>query len=306
MIAWVFPGQGSQKLAMGTELRSDAAGDVFTTAYRMLGWDVREVFTTPSLPARTEIVQPGVYVVSVAAARALEALGHSFDVVAGHSLGEFASLHVAGALSFEDGLRAVRARAQAMARAGAQRPGAMAAILGLDCATVQRVCDATGPGVVVANVNAPDQIVISGDEISVASASERARMDGGRVRKLNVSVAAHSPFMEPAAETLSAALESISFAEPHCPVADGRTGELYRDAATIRTRLVAGVLAPVEWVGVVSKLTTAGVTRFVEVGPGTVLSGLIKRCAPGARTFAVESDHDIEALRHELLEGGAR
>jgi [acyl-carrier-protein] S-malonyltransferase len=284
MDAWVFPGQGSQASGMGAGLTGAEADRTFGSASSILGWDVRAVCEAgPEEYLRTtEIAQPALLTVCVAAARTLAARGLRPDLVAGHSVGEFAALVAAGLLSFDDALRAVIVRAGGMARAGRDHPGAMAAVLGLGLEGVEALCTRAGD-VVVANVNGDEQVVISGTLDGIERARSLARSTGAkRVMPLNVSVAAHSPLMAPAADDLAHALRSMTFEHPAVPFASGFTGAFVDDPAELPSLLAAGVTGRVRWVETVHALAAAGAERFVEVGPGSVLSGLIRRIVPDA------------------------
>lgn len=296
MIAWIFPGQGSQFVGMAGRLSSEPATQIFTEAARVLGWDVRAVSNDATALSRTEYVQPAVFTVSIAAARTLEARGVLPNMVAGHSLGELSALVAAHSLSFEDGLRAVAARGEAMARAARHRAGGMAAVLGLDLAAVQDLCARSG-NVVVANINAPGQTVISGDDDGLAKAAARARDAGGRVRRLDVAVAAHSPLMVPAQKAFRESLDHVTWLSPLVPVVDGLSGRIHQTAVGAPERLVQALVSPVRWTHAVRALADAGATTFVEVGPGDVLAGLVRRIDPSVTVHAAGSDAAIAELR---------
>jgi len=305
LISWVFPGQGSQSVGMATG-EAQPAAETWATAREILGWDLRSVcIQGPSeLLASTMVAQPAILTSSVAAARALEATGLIPDLVAGHSVGELAALVASRALTFEDALREVMERAGAMARAGEERPGSMAAIIGMPADRVAAICSETPGVVVVANVNTADQIVISGEENPVRVAGESARAAGARrVIPLAVSVAAHSPLMLPAAEELEHALESVTLLEPVIPFASCISGRFLSAPDEIKRELVRAMTDPVDWPACVKTLRTAETDLFVEVGPGRVLSGLVRRVVPDARIASVSDESAAISLAHDLAAG---
>ncbi len=288
MIAFLFPGQGSQKPGMGADLfeRFPAARARFEEADDVLGFALTEVMFGDGEDAadrlrQTEITQPALYVHSLAAMAVLQEQGRAPEAAAGHSLGEYSALAAAGAVSFADGLRAVRRRGELMAQAGAVRPGAMSAVLGLDAAAVEAVCTdaSTETEVAVpANYNDPTQIVIAGDPAAVERAGEAARAAGARkVVPLPVSGAFHSPLMAFARDGLAGALQALDIAEPRCPVYLNVTAAPETDPEIIRTNLLAQLTAPVRWAQTLERMRDDGVTRYLEVGTGNVLSGLVKR-----------------------------
>lgn len=293
MNAWIFPGQGSQAVGMSEGLEAEPARRTFALAGDVLGWDVRAVCAdgTAEVLDATEVVQPALLTTSVAAASVLESHGLLPDLVAGHSLGEFAALVAARAFPFEDALRAVEVRGRAMGAAGRARPGGMAAVLGLSLAAVEEAC-ANAPGtVVVANVNGPDQVVISGERDAVAAAGDALRSAGARrVIPLAVSVAAHSPLVAGAGAELRAALASASIVPPAVPFVSCSSGRFLEDPAAIVEQLVAGVAGQVRWLDTVRALERAGAGSFIEVGPGNVLSSLVRRILPGATVLAAGDD----------------
>lgn len=308
MISWIFPGQGSQFVGMGAHLSSNAASDTFADARDVLGWDVRSVCVEgPSdVLGETEVSQPAILTVSVAVAEALRATGSTPDLVAGHSVGEFAALVAARAMSFEDALRAVTARASAMARAGRERPGGMAAILGLSLEDVERACSAVG-AVSVAAINAATQIVVSGERHAVDQVGEAARTAGARrVIPLDVSVAAHSFLMEPAADELSRALEHVSIDPPAVPFVSCVSGSPAADPSEIAGLLCAALTRPVRWVETVHALRATGAGGFLEIGPGRILSGLVRSIVPEADVAAIGDDDAIQLFAGELTGGRAR
>ena len=296
--AFLFPGQGSQTVGMGADLAQQfpEAQARFDEADAVLGFSLSDAMFGRSSDAaedggadqaadrlkQTEITQPALYVHSLAAAAVLDARGIRPDMAAGHSLGEYSALAACGACSFADGLRIVRTRGLLMARAGEGRPGTMAALLGLDDDAAEQVCadaSAAGDGVVVAaNYNAPGQVVISGDPAAIDRAIEGAKAAGARrALPLPVSGAFHSPLMEDARAELGAALEQIAWQRPRCPVYLNVTARPTTDPAEIRARLLEQLTAPVRWSQTLQAMQAGGAERFVEVGTGSVLSGLVKR-----------------------------
>jgi [acyl-carrier-protein] S-malonyltransferase len=246
---------------------------------------------------QTEITQPALYTHSLAAMAVLEAKGLQPDLAAGHSLGEYSALAAVGALSFEDGLRVVRRRGELMAEAGERRPGAMAAVMGADDADVEAGCEeasAEGEGVVqTANYNAPGQVVISGDEEAVERATARIK---GRAIPLPVSGAFHSPLMEYARDGLGEVLEAVTIQEPRCPVYLNVTGEPSTDPAEIRQRLMEQLLSPVRWAQSLRRMHEDGATRFIEVGAGDVLRGLVGRTLDDVETAGAGTPDEIATL----------
>ena len=307
MDAFLFPGQGSQSVGMGYELyeQHDEARARFEAANDLLDVDLLSIMfgldSGPDDPEerlkQTEITQPALYTHSLAAMAVLEAKGLQPDLAAGHSLGEYSALAAVGALSFEDGLRVVRRRGELMAEAGERRPGAMAAVMGADDADVEAGCEeasAEGEGVVqTANYNAPGQVVISGDEEAVERATARIK---GRAIPLPVSGAFHSPLMEYARDGLGEVLEAVTIQEPRCPVYLNVTGEPSTDPAEIRQRLMEQLLSPVRWAQSLRRMHEDGATRFIEVGAGDVLRGLVGRTLDDVETAGAGTPDEIDAL----------
>jgi len=309
MIGWVFPGQGSQFVGMSEGLNDGPARATWETARGVLGWDVFSVCAhgPAELLDTTEVAQLAILATSVAAQQAIESTGLLPDMVAGHSVGEFAALVAARAMSFEDALTVVRVRGEAMAAAGRSHDGGMAALIGLDAEKATRVCRTLEGSVVVANINAPGQVVISGEREAVAAAIEAARAAGARkVIPLSVSVAAHSPLMREAAAALERALESVALSRPAIPFASSTEGRFVQEPDEIRKALVSALTSPVDWPRCMQAMSNAGARAFVEVGPGPVLTGLNKRIVPDADLTAVGSHAEAVALANHLaLEVGS-
>jgi len=307
-LVFVFPGQGAQAVGMGRDLHDNfpEARRAFDAVDDACGFSVSGLcFGGPEDALRqTENTQPALYAASVAALAACRAAGLEPAAAAGHSIGEYAALCAAGVFDVAAGARLVRTRAQAMALAAAERPGAMAAVLGADLDAVQAACaDAVPHGVVVpANLNAPGQIVISGESAAVEAASALLKERGAakRVVPLAVSGAFHSPLMRHAAETMTGPLGEAALSDPAIPVLANVTADYERTADEVRANLATQVAGPVRWVETIERFVADGYDAFVECGPGSVLAGLIKRIAPDARTFSVGDAASLSAAKEAL------
>lgn len=281
MKAYVFPGQGAQFVGMGQDLynSSNEAKNYFDKANDILGFGITDIMFAGSDEdlKQTKVTQPAVFLHSVISALVM---GTEFrpDMVAGHSLGEFSALVASGALSFEDGLRLVSARAFAMQKACEINPSTMAAVLGLDDSKVEEICSQIDGVVVAANYNCPGQLVISGKKDDVAKACELMKEAGAkRALPLQVGGGFHSPCMQPAKEELEKAIRATVFSKPVCPVYQNVDGKPYTDVENIKNNLIAQLTSPVRWTQTVRNMAADGATEFVELGPGTVLQGLIKK-----------------------------
>lgn len=307
-IAYLFPGQGSQYPGMGKDLADNfpVARSVFEEVDEALGFSIsRLCFAGSSEELQlTENTQPAILAVSVAAARALGSVDFpAASFVAGHSLGEYSALVVAGAVSLADAARTVRARGRYMQEAVPVGTGAMAAIVGADLNTIEQACREASAGEVCApaNLNSPKQVVIAGDSAAVARAMELLKNAGAkRVVKLNVSAPFHCALMKPAQDRLCFELEQMAFSAPRVPVVTNVDAQLCVKPDDLRNALVRQVSAPVRWQASIELLMKRGVTTFVEVGPGKVLSGLVRQIDRDAICLNVEDAASLEATRDKL------
>jgi [acyl-carrier-protein] S-malonyltransferase len=309
-VAFVFPGQGSQQVGMGRALSSafPESADVFAEADATLGAALsRLCFEGPEEDLQlTANTQPAILATSIAALRPLVARGARPLWVAGHSLGEYSALVAAGALSLGDALRTVRRRGEYMQEAVPVGVGAMAAILGLDLATIDEACREAARGEVVspANVNSPGQVVIAGHAGAVDRAAELCRARGAkRAVRLPVSAPFHCALMRPAQEKLAPVLRALDLRDPVVPLVNNVDAQVVRTAGACRDGLLRQVSGAVRWQESVELLAREGVTTFVEVGPGTVLSGLVKKVAKGARVLSVDSPESLDEAARALVAG---
>jgi [acyl-carrier-protein] S-malonyltransferase len=304
MVGLLFPGQGAQSPGMGRDLAEaypearrtfEEADDVLGFALSRLAWDgpAEELTATSN-------AQPAILTHSVAVFRVVEARLGAVSMAAGHSLGEFSAYVAAGTLSFADGVRTVRRRGELMQQSGDERPGTMAALLGLDDEAVEQVCreaSSEGGACVAANYNAPGQLVISGDVPAVERAIELAKAAGAkRAMRLNVSGAFHSPLMAVARDGLEAQLASITLAQPRFPVVSNVTARPVSDEAEARRLLIEQLTSPVRWTESMRTMLAAGITQFREIGPGNVLSGLLKRVERAAASQALGTAAEVGGL----------
>lgn len=283
--AYVFPGQGAQYSGMGKELYENnaEARAMFESANEILGFRITDIMFggTDEELKQTKVTQPAVFLHSVILAKVL---GVEPIAVAGHSLGEFSALVVAGALSFEEGLQLVSKRAVAMQRACEVEHGTMAAVLRLSDDVIENVCESVEGVVVAANYNCPGQLVISGAVAAVTEACEKLKAAGARrALILPVGGAFHSPLMEPARKELAEAIEAADFKTPICPIYQDVDALPHTSPEEIKANLIAQLTAPVRWTQIVERMTADGIADFVELGPGAVLQGLITKISPNAK-----------------------
>ena len=292
MKAYVFPGQGAQFVGMGKDLYDNnaEARELFEKANEILGFRITDLMFngTEDDLKQTKVTQPAIFLHSVLLAKSL---GDEFkpDMVAGHSLGEFSALVAAGALSFEEGLKLVSKRAHAMQKACELRPSTMAAVLALTDDKVEELCAEVDDVVAPANYNCPGQVVISGSVEGIDAACEKMLAAGAkRAMKLKVGGAFHSPLMQPAQEELSEAIATAEFKTPRCPIYQNVDGKPHTDPEEIKQNLIKQLTAPVRWTYDVQAMIADGANEFVELGPGSVLQGLVKKIDRSVATSGMQ------------------
>jgi len=293
MRAYIFPGQGAQYSGMGLDLYNDSslAKDLFEMANAILGFDITEIMFSgsPEDLKQTKVTQPAIFLHSVILAKTL---GSNFkpDMVAGHSLGEFSALVANNTLSFEDGLKLVSARAQAMQKACDNNPGTMAAVIALENSVVENICEETEGVVVAANYNCPGQLVISGEIKAIDLACEKLKEQGARkALVLPVGGAFHSPLMEEAKQELENAINNTTFNKPICPIYQNVTSFAVSDQMKIKENLIAQLTSPVKWTQSIQKMAADGATNFIELGPGKVLQGLARKINDNVEASSLSS-----------------
>lgn len=289
--AYVFPGQGSQFPGMAKALYEENAKgkELLEKANDILGFRITDIMFegTPDDLKATRVTQPAIFLHSVVLAKCYE--GFRPDMVAGHSLGEFSALAAAEAISFEDALRLVYIRATQMQLCCEKVPGTMAAIVGLPDEKVEEICSSCEGIVIPANYNCGGQVVISGEKTAVEQACEKAKAEGAkRALPLAVSGAFHSPLMEPARVELGKAIEETRIVEPICPIYQNVSAQAVTDPQTIKKNLLAQLTSPVRWTQSVRNMLADGADYFMEIGPGTVLQGLVKRISVGTEGITIE------------------
>jgi [acyl-carrier-protein] S-malonyltransferase len=300
--AFVFPGQGSQKVGMGAQLR-EARPELFDRymglADRTSGLEVSRLALEGPIEelTRTDVAQPALFALSLAVLELASEAGLRPAVVAGHSLGEYTAAVGSGALALEDGMQLVSQRGRLMASIQNERPGAMAAIIGLDQNAVERLCgEVASLGVVApANLNTPEQIVVSGEERAVERVVELAPDAGAkRAVRLQVGAAFHSQMMKPVQEKLAVAMEAITWSDPVVPMASNASGDLVSTVEGVRQALIDQIASPVLWVQCVKTMIAHGCRSFLELGPGRVLGGLVRQIDPDVEVFAADSPVKLE------------
>jgi len=294
----LFPGQGSQYVGMGLDIYSkySFAKSYYEIAINLLESDISNIsFNGPEeLLRQTQNTQPATFIHSICILKYLKEKGLTFNGTAGHSLGEFSALVAAEVLSFEDTLLLVKVRSREMAKAGEKQPGTMAAIIGATDEQMSRICDQKGI-VVIANMNAPGQIVISGQLSSVSAAVETAKSIGvRRAVPLNVSAAFHSPLMKPAGSVLGEVIRRIHFRPPIVPVYQNVTAEPITDPEYLKINLLRQLESPVRWIETIHRMKDDGFKSFIEIGPGKVLQGLQKRIFPESDIISIDTVDQME------------
>lgn len=304
-VAFLFPGQGSQKVGMGADLR-EANPELYeryvSAADDVSGLPIRQYSLEGPIESLTEtnVAQPALFALSLAVADAAREAGIQPDFVAGHSLGEYTAAVASGALSLEDGMRLVSLRGRLMAEAQSERPGTMAAIIGLPAEQLADLCERASEAghVSPANFNTPSQIVISGEESGVVRAMELAEEAGAeKVVRLQVGAAFHSKLMEPTQQRMGEEMETVSWNDADVPLASNAFGELVQKGDDVRRALYTQIASPVRWVDCVQALADAGATTFLELGSGRVLTGLVRQIiGPDADAFAADSPKKLETF----------
>ncbi len=302
--AFLFPGQGSQKVSMGYDLyeKTDIGKKYFNLANEIMDCDIKDIiFNGPDEKLKeTYYTQPAIYIVSVIIGKILMSMGYIPKMVAGHSLGEYSACTISGSFSFENGLSLVKLRAENMQIAGKTNPGTMAAIIGLSSEDILEICTSTSTEtnvVVPANFNSPNQIVISGNNSAVQNAMQEARNTGARlVKELNVSGAFHSPLMETAKSALSEALDKIDINDSDIPVYSNVNAQPTFNANEIRINLKNQIDSPVLWTNTIVNMKNDNALKMIEVGPGKVLQGLTRKIDKDLESFGVENLDQINEI----------
>lgn len=304
--ALLFPGQGSQYPGMGRDFynRYKKAKEIFTQADEILGFNLSEKIFGGSAQglASTQITQPAIFTTTIACLKVLtnhlttKSPNHPIAALAGHSLGEYSAVVASGALSFAEGLRLVQRRGEIMAEIGEEIKGGMLAVLGLDREKVSQICQlCSSSGVVeIANFNSPGQIVVAGEKKALEKVAQQCRKFGGKAIPLKMSIPSHSSLMEAAKPKLGQELEKVEFRNPQIPVVTNFNAAAARTGKELKEALLHQLISPVRWEDSIHRLIADGIDIFVEVGPGKVLSGLVKRIAPGVKMFHVEDEKSLQ------------